>query len=234
VKRAVSIPVIANGGISCRDDAIRCLAETGADGVMSSEALLENPKMFSAEGDEFFRKEYVKAQLQTVDDYLGITLAHKLPRPLFQVVRSHLFKMLYRFMDAPAHIDLRERLATGTLEEMMGVVEEVKRRLAVVDFDTELAEAQGLINGNTWYMRHRNEKSAKRIISPMRSKAVSSILSSSGIIATHSKIDTVSTEQKLALLKARLLEKKNISVSVNGEESSRKQSYSSFMARVDS
>lgn len=50
IKSAVSIPIIANGGVSCFSDALDCLQETGADGVMSSEALLENPKLFDIEG----------------------------------------------------------------------------------------------------------------------------------------------------------------------------------------
>lgn len=43
---ALSVPVIANGGIFSRDDADACLAHTGAAAVMSSEALLENPALF--------------------------------------------------------------------------------------------------------------------------------------------------------------------------------------------
>jgi tRNA-dihydrouridine synthase 1 len=41
------IPIIANGGIESYDDIERCLAVTGADGVMVSEAILENPSFFS-------------------------------------------------------------------------------------------------------------------------------------------------------------------------------------------
>merc|ERR1719482_1046610 len=47
VKQRTSVPVIANGGISCRADVDRCLEYTGADAVMSSEGLLENPALFS-------------------------------------------------------------------------------------------------------------------------------------------------------------------------------------------
>ena len=41
------IPIIANGGIECLDDIHRCMTETGADGVMTSEAILENPALFT-------------------------------------------------------------------------------------------------------------------------------------------------------------------------------------------
>lgn len=48
VKRAVSIPVIANGGVETRADAERLLEATGADAVMSSEGLLEDPSLFDS------------------------------------------------------------------------------------------------------------------------------------------------------------------------------------------
>jgi hypothetical protein len=222
IKQSVSIPVIANGGVSCRADALRCLSETGADGVMSSEALLENPRLFCEKGDHFFRTDYVKAQFATVREYLDITLAHKLPRPLFQVVRSHLFKMLYRFMDSPAHLDLRQQLATGDLEQMMDVVAQLEIRLATVGFSTEEAEAGGLINGNTWYMRHRNEKSAKRILSPKRS--------TKGFFQdaiTTPSSSSASDRPNLDLLKARLLERKK-----KGEPAL-SSSFAQFIARTD-
>lgn len=46
IKKSIKIPVIANGGIETYDDAVRCLKETGCDGVMSAEAILEYPALF--------------------------------------------------------------------------------------------------------------------------------------------------------------------------------------------
>ena len=46
-KNAVSIPVIANGGIFSRKDAASMLEKTGADGVMVARAAMYNPHIFS-------------------------------------------------------------------------------------------------------------------------------------------------------------------------------------------
>ena len=47
VKRAVSIPVIANGDISCPQKAARVLEQTNADGLMVGRAAYGNPWIFS-------------------------------------------------------------------------------------------------------------------------------------------------------------------------------------------
>lgn len=49
--RSIPIPIIANGGISCINDIDTCIQQTGVDGVMSSEGILENPALFNASRD---------------------------------------------------------------------------------------------------------------------------------------------------------------------------------------
>ena len=43
---------------------------------MSSEALLENPKMFCEIGDSLFQSNYITAQLHTVQEYIELFTAH--------------------------------------------------------------------------------------------------------------------------------------------------------------
>lgn len=45
IKETLKIPVFANGGIECYNDIDRCIKETGVDGVMLGEAILEDPSI---------------------------------------------------------------------------------------------------------------------------------------------------------------------------------------------
>ena len=46
IKEAVSVPVLANGGVRNYEELQRCLEYTGADGYLSAEPLLGNPTLF--------------------------------------------------------------------------------------------------------------------------------------------------------------------------------------------
>jgi tRNA-dihydrouridine synthase 1 len=50
-EREPPIPIIANGGIENMDDVMRCLEYTKCDAVMTSEAILENPAIFTRNMD---------------------------------------------------------------------------------------------------------------------------------------------------------------------------------------
>ncbi|EQC37992.1 hypothetical protein SDRG_04422 [Saprolegnia diclina VS20] len=49
VRKAIAIPMIANGGIRSRAEADACLAATGCQAVMAATGLLENPSIFAVE-----------------------------------------------------------------------------------------------------------------------------------------------------------------------------------------
>jgi Dihydrouridine synthase (Dus) len=208
---------------------------TGADGVMSSEGLLGNPKMFSEEGDRLFREDFARSQLQTADDFLRILQSHKLPRPLFQVVRSHLFKMLYRFSDAPKNTDLRMQLANGDFETMKNVVVQLHVRMSVINYDTALGEELGMIGKTDWYYRHRDEKAQQRINSIPRKKIIRSAfdVNSPPLLKIEKKKDATGEELslKLKLLKLKLSEKMLAENSSVGDEvRTGSGSFSSFMS----
>ena len=98
VKNAVSIPVLANGDIRHMDDVQRCLEETGADGMLSAESLLENPALFAgfrtaewALGGEEGNKDGELDQASLLVEYLK--LCEKYPVP-WRMIRSHVHKLL--------------------------------------------------------------------------------------------------------------------------------------------
>lgn len=68
-KAAVSIPVIANGGIFSAEDADEMMERTGADGVMIARYALENPFVFS----ELTQKKTGKTTLQILLEQMELT-----------------------------------------------------------------------------------------------------------------------------------------------------------------
>lgn len=71
-KKAVSIPVIANGGIFCKADAEELFNETGADGVMVARGAMYKPWIFAEiTGLEVDKKRAVREQLKKTRDIYG-------------------------------------------------------------------------------------------------------------------------------------------------------------------
>jgi len=127
IKEALQIPVVLNGGIGHMGDVERCLRETGVDGVMSSEAILENPALFAANTDPESH-QYVdqnalaKEYLEQCDKYGAPGQGSGI-----KCVRAHMFKFLMHGLKGQE--DLRKRLAEAkTLIEIKAVVEELTQR----------------------------------------------------------------------------------------------------------
>ncbi|XP_076919325.1 uncharacterized protein LOC143580079 [Bidens hawaiensis] len=108
VKNALRIPVLANGNIRHMDDVKRCLEETGADGVLSAETLLENPALFGgfrtadlvSDGEEGVQDAQLD-QADLVVEYLK--LCEKYPVP-WRMIRAHVHKMLGEWFRVHPHV----------------------------------------------------------------------------------------------------------------------------------
>jgi len=101
VKEAVRIPVLANGNIRWLEDVHECLRMTGADGVMSAEALLENPALFG--GQRMKPVEEVTGSLEELSlegalnepsltlEYLDLCEKYPVTK---KMIRAHVYKLL--------------------------------------------------------------------------------------------------------------------------------------------
>jgi tRNA-dihydrouridine synthase 1 len=108
VKKALRIPVLANGNIRNIHDVEPCLVATGADGVLSAESLLEDPAMFSPQrylpGGEWTPLDGPKILLEYLD------LVEQYP-VAYRMIKGHAFKLLGPWLTE--FIDLREELNRG-------------------------------------------------------------------------------------------------------------------------
>lgn len=131
VREAVRIPVLANGNIRHIEDAWQCMEETGVEGVLSAEPLLENPALFAgyrtAEwglGNEETCKDGEIDQAELLVEYLKLCEKHPVP---WRMIRSHVHKLLGDWFRI--HPNVREdlnRQSTLTFEFLYGIVDRLR------------------------------------------------------------------------------------------------------------
>lgn len=143
--------MICNGGIGNIDDFWKCLSETGVDGCMLSEAILEDPALFSRkpaithenmDEKDCNRRGETKTQLDIAFEYL--LFASRYPPRHIKIIRGHLMRYLYRYFDQ--HPEVRNRMGEErTLEGIVALCEELRL----------LVGAQEPAYTRDWYSRHR-------------------------------------------------------------------------------
>ena len=146
------VPVLANGNISNMDDVRECLKQTGADGIMSSEGVLEYPPLFTETNVESTNyKRTGPGRLQMAEDYLE--LCKQYPPDDggqgsgFKCIRAHLHRFVHA--DLQIHTDVRDMVCkTFTMEAAIEVVGRIRAAHEKDGHDITEEEL-------TWYMRHR-------------------------------------------------------------------------------
>ncbi|MDE7418008.1 MAG: tRNA-dihydrouridine synthase family protein [Lachnospiraceae bacterium] len=115
-KAAVSIPVIANGGIFSAEDAMRMMECTGADGIMVARYGLENPFIFS----KLTGKPCGKTALQILTEQLELTTRHYEETFTLSYMKKLASYMMKKRKGTKRY---KERLfGSGSLEELREVI----------------------------------------------------------------------------------------------------------------
>lgn len=118
-KAAVSIPVIANGGIFSVDDARKVMEQTGADGVMIARYALENPFIFS----EITGQSCKKTKLQVLSEQMELTRQYYDETFTLRYIKTLAAYMMKKRKGTKKY---KERLyrsgSLGELQEVLGLV----------------------------------------------------------------------------------------------------------------
>jgi tRNA-dihydrouridine synthase 1 len=150
VKSSLDIPVIANGGVETWEDVVQCLESTGVDGVMSSEALLENPALFSRSGEPIHQVQLALELLDLSEEHPSAMRSSSRTA----AIKSHLFKILhsvFRQLQPADEKRIRGELGTAiTHDDIRRMIEEMQAQLA--------GRAELLASQHTWYRRHRERQ----------------------------------------------------------------------------
>lgn len=117
VRKAVSIPVFANGNIQYLEDVSKCMESTGVVGVMSAEGHLTNPALFSGRNLPVW---------DMCVEYLDLVDRYRCP---LSYVRGHLFKMLHHCLQIRSNFDVRDIVAkSSSLEDFRRAVSMIRER----------------------------------------------------------------------------------------------------------
>lgn len=126
VKESVSIPVIANGDIKTKEDALAIFEETNADGIMIGRASMGNPWIFeeiiSYLKKEEIRKIDLEEKLNTMLKHIELEVEEKGENIAIKELRKHMSAYIKNMPDATT---IRQKINTiDTKEELEACLKE--------------------------------------------------------------------------------------------------------------
>jgi tRNA-dihydrouridine synthase len=178
VDLAYPLPVVANGGIELSSDVARVLEATGAAAIMTSEAMLERPHFLQIKDEASVTPQVrFQTQLEVAQSYLDwCRFSPPFPGVLgtemgsFCIVRGHLFKMLYPYLQE--HRDIRDTLASRschTIQQAQLLISDLRSRYDdISDWDRLRSSS----THSSWYRRHRQANVVVRDTSDKKSPAL--------------------------------------------------------------
>ncbi len=120
IKRALSIPVIGNGGVSRPEDAESMMKKTGCDGVMVGRAAIGNPFLFRQMSEYFSKGSYFIPTAEDRVEILGRFLRYSKGESV-SVVR---FQAVQFISGLENKAEIRRRIATArSLSDIVSAVE---------------------------------------------------------------------------------------------------------------
>ena len=106
VKEAVSIPVIGNGDVKSKEDAIKRFNETNVDGIMISRGSLGRPWIFKEISDDSFTIDN-KEKLSIILEHLNLEIEEKGEYTGIREMRKHI---CYYLKGEPGASEIREKI----------------------------------------------------------------------------------------------------------------------------
>uniref|UniRef100_A0A8R1HHX1 tRNA-dihydrouridine synthase n=1 Tax=Caenorhabditis japonica TaxID=281687 RepID=A0A8R1HHX1_CAEJA len=102
VKDSVNVPVIANGGITTLEEALILAKQTGVDGIMAANGLLDNPALFSG---------YECTPKKCVEDFMRLSREHGLDWLLYHQHLQYMLRPVFSAQQRRVFNELNGRLA---------------------------------------------------------------------------------------------------------------------------